>query len=275
MYKIIYKNQNGQVLLFIIVVMTIALSIAIAVSTRTLASLSRVAKEDTSSKVLAAAETGVEKMLLNSDAELNNLINQGKQTINVDSTDENIKTKAEVTVEKYKANNGIYDLEFNLDTGYVKEIFLKTATATYKGTIQICWKNNNSAIYYIFYNDIGVVKKGILYDTSNTSLSNKISLTTTESTSTTALQNYRCVKTPVNNTINATGLRIRALYDNTTVHIKNSAQLPEQGYKITSVGLLETEGKVTTTKKITVYKSFTYAPAIFDDALYTENELND
>ena len=50
-----YTYQKGQTLLFVIVGVTIALAIGIAVSTRTLSSLRRAARSDTSARVIAAA----------------------------------------------------------------------------------------------------------------------------------------------------------------------------------------------------------------------------
>lgn len=57
------KNQKGQTLLFVIVAVTIAMAVGVAVSTRTIQSLKRVARTDTSARVIAAAEGGIENLL--------------------------------------------------------------------------------------------------------------------------------------------------------------------------------------------------------------------
>jgi len=62
--------QKGQTLLFVIVGVTIALAIGIAVSTRTLSSLRRAARSDTSARVIAAAEAGIENLLSKPDGVL-------------------------------------------------------------------------------------------------------------------------------------------------------------------------------------------------------------
>lgn len=62
-----YIYQKGQTLLFVIVSVTIALAVGIAVSTRTLSSLRRSARSDTSARVIAAAEAGIENLLSKPD----------------------------------------------------------------------------------------------------------------------------------------------------------------------------------------------------------------
>jgi len=57
------KNQKGQTLLFVIVAVTIAMAVGVAVSTRTIQSLKRVVRTDTSARVIAAAEGGIENLL--------------------------------------------------------------------------------------------------------------------------------------------------------------------------------------------------------------------
>ena len=58
-----YNNEKGQTLLFVIVAVTIAMAVGVAVSTRTIQSLKRVARTDTSARVIAAAEGGIENLL--------------------------------------------------------------------------------------------------------------------------------------------------------------------------------------------------------------------
>ena len=58
-----YNNEKGQTLLFVIVAVTIAMAVGVSVSTRTIQSLKRVARTDTSARVIAAAEGGIENLL--------------------------------------------------------------------------------------------------------------------------------------------------------------------------------------------------------------------
>lgn len=66
-----YSNQKGQTLLFVIVAVTIAMAVGVAVSTRTIQSLKRVARTDTSARVIAAAEGGIENLLSRNYSQLN------------------------------------------------------------------------------------------------------------------------------------------------------------------------------------------------------------
>ena len=71
------KNQKGQTLLFVIVAVTIAMAVGVAVSTRTIQSLKRVARTDTSARVIAAAEGGIENLLSRSYSQLSASIGGG------------------------------------------------------------------------------------------------------------------------------------------------------------------------------------------------------
>ena len=58
------KKQKGQTLLFVVVAVTIALAVGVSVSTRTLNLSRRITRTDTAQRVLAAAEGGVERLLI-------------------------------------------------------------------------------------------------------------------------------------------------------------------------------------------------------------------
>jgi len=70
MEKTAKLNQTGQVLLFVVVTMTIALAVGVGISLRTISSVSRTTRSDTSSRVLAAAEGAIENFLVKPDTEL-------------------------------------------------------------------------------------------------------------------------------------------------------------------------------------------------------------
>lgn len=72
-----YNNEKGQTLLFVIVAVTIAMAVGVSVSTRTIQSLKRVARTDTSARVIAAAEGGIENLLSRSYSQLSASIGGG------------------------------------------------------------------------------------------------------------------------------------------------------------------------------------------------------
>ena len=54
------ENKNkGQALLFVVVAVAMAMAIGVSVSTRTISSLKRASRTDTSARVIAAAEGGI------------------------------------------------------------------------------------------------------------------------------------------------------------------------------------------------------------------------
>ncbi len=79
------KNQKGQTLLFVIVAVTIAMAVGVAVSTRTIQSLKRVARTDTSARVIAAAEGGIENILSRTYSQLDEVANKPAGEINCEA----------------------------------------------------------------------------------------------------------------------------------------------------------------------------------------------
>lgn len=79
------KNQKGQTLLFVIVAVTIAMAVGVAVSTRTIQSLKRVARTDTSARVIAAAEGGIENLLGRNYSQLDGAVYDGVNSVDCES----------------------------------------------------------------------------------------------------------------------------------------------------------------------------------------------
>ncbi len=79
------RNQKGQTLLFVIVAVTIAMAVGVAVSTRTIQSLKRVARTDTSARVIAAAEGGIENLLGRNYSQLDGVLYDGVNPVNCES----------------------------------------------------------------------------------------------------------------------------------------------------------------------------------------------
>lgn len=260
------KNQKGQILLFVIVILTVALSIGVAISTRTLASLSRVTREDTSNKVLSAAESGIETFLTKTEEELNAI--EGDTSVTFTDPISGIDTVADITIEKYSSNYTSEGLAFNLDTGYVKDINLDG----YTGDIDICWDNNSTALSYIVYKKVtGISEKGIINGEDSTISTNNLSNNIPKANPNT----YAAGCETLTIDANTYGVRLRTLYNNANIYvIPKSGTFPIQGHKITSTGKLYIEGKVTTTKKVIVYRSNASIAGIFDDAIYMTEDLN-
>lgn len=277
------KKQKGQTLLFVVVAVTIALAVGVSVSTRTLNLSQRITRTDTAQRVLAAAEGGVEQLLVQPDSFLDSLGGVGTDCSLIGipgdtgedciiefppSGSDKIKAQAIVDAEKFTLNSEDH-YWFNLEPGLVKEVNLEG----YLGSVDICWDNTDAVIYYSSYDDSPScnVLKGGIYHTASPNFSDISGFDQT------SLGNYDF---PACATIDllpsAKGLRVRVLYDSAKVGVYPSDidNFPYQGYKITSKGKLSVENEVVDTKTVYVYKSFSYAPAFLDYGLYTTDSIN-
>jgi len=271
------KNK-GQVLLFVIVTMTIAMSVGIAIATRTLASLSRVSREDTSNKATAAAEAGIESILSLSNSVLANLTSGptgiGTSSYTLTEPVSRVDTRVAIRVERFSSNVTGNVYQFTLDPGFVKEISLtRYGTAAPGKDLRVCWDNPRTAVSYVIYSST-VASMGFILpsDGGSTIGGSNFSQGTANVASANATFAAGCKTFKIFS--NTTGIRLRSLYESASISVGDGTNvLPSQGYKITSSGSLFKEGKLTTAKKITVFKSKPYMPSIFDAALYTERDL--
>jgi hypothetical protein len=160
------ENRKGQAILFAVVGITIALAVGVTVASRNLSSISRISRSDTSERAFAAAEGGIEKMLILSGSELNSLMTPtttscglvGGTVVTVDGNaycritypiapGDPIVSTADLKVEVYNSNDvdagGNAYLTLDIDNGNMAEVDLRT----FSGRITVCWDNANTAIY--------------------------------------------------------------------------------------------------------------------------------
>ncbi len=287
--EILKTNEKGQTLLFVVVAVTIALTVGIAVSTRTIGSLKRVSRTDTSARVIAVAEGGIENLLGRSYSQLNSATTPSVDTcedVGADYLDSEsfcvynftpqkmdgdvINTRAIVKVEKFNSNEIDGGYSFTLEPDSVKEVNLEGYTPL---GIQICWKEPETLIYYYSYDDEGNVLKGGLYGDSPKDSDGFEGADPAPSDR----EGYeRCKEVDlVGAPGEAYGLRIRVLYQPSVVGVfpTEGAELPDQGYKLTSKGELSSNQDSQEAATVIVYKSYPYASGIFDFGIYTPNEL--
>ena len=301
------KKQKGQTLLFVVVAVTIALAVGVSVSTRTLNLSRRITRTDTAQRVLAAAEGGVERLLIQpesflesleegtvpdctvldrssmSDKVLGDMDGMGGSCENCEgsklspegdacivsfppSGTDKVIAQATVDAQKFSLNSDDH-YWFNLEPGFVKEVNLEG----YSGSIDICWNNTDTAIYYSSYNDSCGIEKGGLIHSAFPNFSDISGFNETASGN----DEYSACET-ISLISGTEGLRIRVLYDSAGIGVYPSDidSFPFQGYKITSKGKLSVDNEVVDVKTIYVYKSFSYAPAFFDYGLYTTGSIN-
>lgn len=279
------KHQQGQALLFVVVAVTIALSVGVAVSSRSLFMSSRTSRTDTSSRVFAAAEGGAEQLLNQPESFLDTLVadsglncgdagmesasESGKCLYVYQNTDDPVSSQAVVDADTFKTNSPEGQPAhywFDLNSGDVKEVRLQGFGSS---SIQLCWDNPQTAIYYVSYNSSGTVKRAGLRASSGFGHAGDVSAFDAVSGGS---NGYPLCKT-VDLVSNVMGLRIKPLYEPAKIAVFSN-NLPTQGYKITSRGELVQEGQVKTSETITVYRSYPYLPSTFDYAVYSNAALD-
>ena len=305
----ILKNESGQVLLFAVVAMSIALAIGVAVSSRTLSNLSRTSRTDTSSRVYAAAEGGIESYLNLSDTRLGQLADAlvsgdlgdtsmcGTDAVNNPEPEldgcrvlyefpgENIKAQAIVSVQRYKFNSSNNFLTFDLPNNVTKEVYIEN----YSNQLQVCWNDTTSNgggrrpdLYIMYYNSVGILRKSlIVYEAGANGAyrtNNATGVEVINSSSGGALGYDRCqIVTPP---AGSYGMRVKAMYDNAKVGVRpsdpaNYASFPNQGFQIISKGELQQEDLTKSVRTVKVFKSLPYLPGVFDNAIYSEAPITD
>ncbi|MBN1162682.1 hypothetical protein JXA34_02985 [Patescibacteria group bacterium] len=291
------RNKSGQVLLGVVVVVVIALTIGLSIATRSLAVSARVTRTDTAARLSAVVEGGIERYLNAGDCRLEalsdvtdpdryktncELINlryeEGIQGCIVDYPPlgyDKISAEAVVTVEKFQYNSSSKSsgdhYRFALTSGQLKEISLYDSNGVYTDDkINVCWDNDKTALYYIAYDDAGMVSKGgyypiAFYDPLE-------SMRGFVQANAEAKDGFNwCAEIDLSeiNPSRKFGLRIRSMYNSANFGVYPSVgDLPEQGYKITAVGNLVEESEQRVVKIMSVYKSRPYMPDVMDYSFF-------
>lgn len=257
--------MKGQVLVSVVMLMIIAAAASIAISTRFMKNLRSGITTDFSARSLAAAESGIERMLLLPNTTLEEYINNNSCGSACNYTlngDDNIVSNVAVTLEFDGNTNNAYTVELSEDS--IKEINL----IGYAGSnLNICWNSNDASIYASY-----VYQSGTDYSASTYAINsvdpadpfNGFELATSGNGYT------NCYSLAFSGT-SPQLLRLKSVYDTTSVYLlpSSSAVIPSQGILITS--------KATTqdiTRSVTVLKSTTSLPELFDYALYQVSETD-
>lgn len=278
-----FRNSKGQALLLVIAVMTVALALGINVSMRTLQSVSRTSKTDTSERILSAAEGGIERALKLSPGTLNGGINNatdcafmgtnsaidattGECAVSFQVAGDPIVAKSLVTVSDFKYT----DLTTNTYKFRVEQDSVTEVAITGVSSLKVCWAPSTvSDLYYIIYGGTPtqiLAKKGLRALGSDSP-----SYSPTGFTDANPSGAKRYCSDNIAPPAGAKGLRIKSLGGDSKVEVI-SATLPAQGHKIVSSGYLLTDPA--TKKVITVYKSFPFLPGIFDYGIFTQSSLS-
>lgn len=305
MIKKLNSDNQGQILLLVVVSLAVLLGVGLSVSSQTISSIVRTSRSDSLQKVTAAAEGGLESYLIKTDNALEIL---GTSTATVEYPASN--TKAVISISPLKTSD---DLVFDtLDPGEVATFYFTGSPATSYSPGSTCLQISFSApsdgvvpdfMMNVVYKNTGTVSTfksfnatdpatGLtkFYDatTSNQHLMAKYLYSGSSSSFTGSF--YDALGNPINaaptscgtdgnsySFSNAVVLRIHPLngsLNNLTIHLVSSsdANLKNvlQGYKIKSVGQFANTAD-TTTRTIESVKYLDAPSNVFDYAAFMDN----
>jgi hypothetical protein len=293
-----FKDQGGQVLLAVLVAITISITLGVSLATRTTRLAHDVSDLDTSSMLFAAAEGGAERFLYVSGCYLESLSDTSDLTRYEDNCGNlgmstapgdmgcgvdystYIRARAVVSVESFNYNSPEEDYyRFHVDTTDVKEVALsegdESARTFYDGLfVEVCWDNDQTAVYYTAYDTEGRVERGGFFPSVfSDPASHMAGLGSVVPATSDKAPFTWCGVVPLayDDWDEPYGLRIKALYEgaNFGVYPAPSAVLPSQGYKIVSRGELTDTSGSGSSRVVTVYRSLPYIPDVFDYSIFT------
>lgn len=289
--KLSDKNpaESGQTLLFVVVMMTIALAAGVSISVNTISSLSRTSQSDTSSRVSAAAEAGIER-LLNTPNNVLSLIdttpnstncglipgvtydatsNKCLLTITTPSSGDAITSTALLDASSFNYNktSPVSHYFFNLKNGVVKEVNLSGYSAA---NVQVCWTPTSSTgadLFYITYNSSGIQESAGVQGNASSNGYDRHGFKPQPG----GANGFTYCQTVAANGMY--GLRLRSLAGDAKVGVfpLNGGTLPSQGYMLESTGVLSQDPN--TKRKIVAYKSVPYLSGIFDFSIFANQGI--
>lgn len=228
------------------------------------------------------------------------------------ASEDKIISKTLLSVNSYPDPSvGFVSVELN--PGETKEVVMYYGSADTDNytsfVITLCWDNVNAAVSYSFYYPGYHTWRGILSDVNNTNIGE---LPFDRATCLADFKWYRGLANPekkdytrfmlANGASNPfpmcriemiypgnpglaavngfpQGLRLTALFDNTTVGVfrytPHEATFQRQGYELTAKGTLSTKTQVVESKTVKVYRSLSHMPSFFDAAIFSaEGKIN-
>lgn len=263
-----FNNQKGQTLVIVLFVMTLALIIGISISTRFIFSLRNLARTDSSSRALAIAEAGIERMLIHDIEVLKDFIINGtcgdECSLEIIGED-GIRATAAINLSIEGETPDPYPIELvQTDSYEINLVGYPADTVLY-----ICW--NDPPV-----GDAPSVKATFFYGTQGNYLVDVYSYNSVISyysdngfdDAVPAHGFGNCFT--IGGRSSPQALRLRSLYNDVTAYVvpHMNTVIPSQGVLIVS------EGKVSeATRKVTVIKRDPVVPIEFDYILYSKTEL--
>ncbi len=265
------RKNSGQIVLILVLITVVGLTIGLSLISRTVTDVRISSQIEESGRAFSAAEAGVENAL-----KVVNVFPTGTtKSVNLNNA------TADYSVSDMGGDSSLYSfplVEANSSqllwlVNHNSDGSLGTNYYDITGSIDICWgaAGNKSAVILSLYYETGGEYKIAKASFDSITRGNQFAIADT-------IGGPFCgssyiYKHTVNfnsdyglSSANLIALRMTPVYENTSIGVKPTAQLPVQGNQVNSVGKSST-GVV---RKIQVNKSYNLLPNLLDFALYCE-----
>lgn len=280
------KNQQGQVILMLILVMTVALAIGLSVIQRSLSDISTSGKVEQSSRAFSAAEAGIEKALRNdftgaSFTDASATVTGSGEIPTVPSVGTRQDPLEYPPLAKEEVAQ-VWLADYTSLTNPPPTVYINTSLDVY-------WGNSDTdkaalEVTLVYYDGTKYANRKWYLDNAAASRSSANNFDQVTCTGSYSLAGYKCKKTlgdttGINNGVLPTGLillRARLLYNSTSqpfavqaVGTCSNCSLPPQARIIESIGIAgETQ------RKIQLFQLYKVVPPYFDYGIFSVGEIN-
>lgn len=265
----VQKQQEGQVLLISLLVLSIATTVALSLMSRSTTDVTISNQISESSRAFSAAEAGIEEALKSGVGTSGAQVLTAGISYSVSKADIGGSAGAYVFPKKISpgATETLWFVNHNADGTLVE-------TPTYTSpAIDVCWSQETTIpamILSVLYKTAGglyQVARGAYDPDSGRALTNNFSGVSSSTGGCGA-----GTGTTYKQTISLVGfdtllmLRLQPLYADTNLAVNATSALPLQGSKLESTGT--SEGGLA--RKIVVYQQYRSSPSVFDSVIYSQ-----
>lgn len=271
------KQQEGQVLLISLLVLSIATTVALSLISRSTTDVTISNQISESSRAFSAAEAGIEEALKSGVGTSGAQVLTAGISYSVSKADIGGSAGAYVFPKKISpgATETLWLVNHNADG-----TLIETPTYT-SATVDVCWSQETTIpamIVSVLYKTAGglyQVARGAYDPDSGRALTNNFSGVSSSTggcgagTGTTYKQTISFgAFTPAINPVSDSllMLRIQPLYADANIAVSAAGILPIQGNKLESTGT--SEGGLA--RKIVVYQQYRSSPSVFDSVIYSQ-----
>lgn len=259
-------KQSGQTAVFVFILLLVGLTIGLSLATRTIKDLQSSTNSDQSSRAFAAAEAGVEEALRQNLATItaSGTFSAPEAKFPTDNLTTYSYTVAKSpTFTQTVAQDNSVQINLSGFSGTLNVYWVSTADTTEntsgsRASLELTEVKNNAGVFTLSKYAVNADPRSNNFTPTGASDGPVTNLATSDDT-----KYHNKLTVSVASSDNAVSLRLRPLYNKTTINVTGSG-LPSQSYVITSRGVAGN----TATRVVQVTKAIPSLPAIFDYVLF-------